>query len=400
MITERVRRAASSSMWSRSSSAGGTISRSLSSLSQRVCTPRLPSTSSSRLTSSIRATLRSVVRPRLSSEAHSSATPAFLEVLTSMLPERVVGPVTRRWVGPAPSATISESRAAPIRASISSERFWWPALDPVDRALARREQLGELLLGEPAVLARVADEVPDPALVVVPGHGAPRYLRYEITQHSRARTTGQRGASPATVSRPGGRRADHAPARIGGCAPPPSTPPATSASPTFPTRCSRPRPTRSCGSSPAASAAPTCGPTGARTRSTPARRSATSASAWSRRSAARSATSAAATSWSCRSASATTPACTAGPGITSACENQGWTSTGQGEYARVVHADGSLVATDGMPDDGAGALAAHALRRDGDRLARRRRGRRAPGRDRRRGRRRCRRACAACWRPR
>lgn len=38
-------------------------------------------------------------------------------------------------------------------------------------------------------------------------------------------------------------------------------------------------------------------------------------------------------------------------GITSACENQGWTSTGQGEYARVVHADGSLVATDGMPDD-------------------------------------------------
>ena len=36
------------------------------------------------------------------------------------------GPVTRRWVGPAPRATISESRAAPIRASISSERFWWP----------------------------------------------------------------------------------------------------------------------------------------------------------------------------------------------------------------------------------------------------------------------------------
>ena len=43
-----------------------------------------------------------------------------------MLPDSVVGPVTRRWVGPAPSATISESRAAPIRASISSERFWWP----------------------------------------------------------------------------------------------------------------------------------------------------------------------------------------------------------------------------------------------------------------------------------
>jgi hypothetical protein len=62
----------------------------------------------------------------LRSEAHSSATPAFLEVLTSMLPERVVGPTTRRCVGPAPSATISESRAVPIRASISRLRFWWP----------------------------------------------------------------------------------------------------------------------------------------------------------------------------------------------------------------------------------------------------------------------------------
>ena len=78
------------------------------------------------MTSSIRATLRSVVRPRLSSEAHSSATPAFLEVLTSMVPDSVVGPVTRRCVGPAPSATISESSAAPMRASISRERFWWP----------------------------------------------------------------------------------------------------------------------------------------------------------------------------------------------------------------------------------------------------------------------------------
>ena len=126
MITERVRRAASSSMLPRSSSAGGMISRSLSSLSHRVCTPRLVSTSSSRFTSSMRATLRSVVWPRLRSEAQSSATPAFLEVLTVMLPERVVGPVTRRWVGPAPRATISESSAEPIRASISSDRFWWP----------------------------------------------------------------------------------------------------------------------------------------------------------------------------------------------------------------------------------------------------------------------------------
>ena len=42
-----------------------------------------------------------------------------------------------------------------------------PALDAVDRALAGAERLGELLLGQAAVLARVADEVPDPALVVL-----------------------------------------------------------------------------------------------------------------------------------------------------------------------------------------------------------------------------------------
>ena len=39
-------------------------------------------------------------------------------------PVSVVGPLTRRCVGPAPRATISESRAAPMRASISRERFW------------------------------------------------------------------------------------------------------------------------------------------------------------------------------------------------------------------------------------------------------------------------------------
>ena len=46
-------------------------------------------------------------------------------------------------------------------------------LDPVDRALAGAEQLGQLLLGQPAVLAGVADEVADPALVVLShaGHG-------------------------------------------------------------------------------------------------------------------------------------------------------------------------------------------------------------------------------------
>jgi threonine dehydrogenase-like Zn-dependent dehydrogenase len=38
-------------------------------------------------------------------------------------------------------------------------------------------------------------------------------------------------------------------------------------------------------------------------------------------------------------------------GMQSACVNLGITQSGQGEYARVTQADGSLVATDGMPDE-------------------------------------------------
>lgn len=38
-------------------------------------------------------------------------------------------------------------------------------------------------------------------------------------------------------------------------------------------------------------------------------------------------------------------------GVQSACENLSMTSSGQGEYALVGQADGSLVATDGVPDD-------------------------------------------------
>jgi threonine dehydrogenase-like Zn-dependent dehydrogenase len=37
-------------------------------------------------------------------------------------------------------------------------------------------------------------------------------------------------------------------------------------------------------------------------------------------------------------------------GVQSACVDGGFTTSGQGELARVVHADGSLVKTDGMPD--------------------------------------------------
>lgn len=44
----------------------------------------------------------------------------------------------------------------------------------------------------------------------------------------------------------------------------------------------------------------------------------------------------------------TCPHCVAG--VQSACVNLGMTTSGQGEYARVGQADGSLVATDGVPD--------------------------------------------------
>ena len=38
-------------------------------------------------------------------------------------------------------------------------------------------------------------------------------------------------------------------------------------------------------------------------------------------------------------------------GAQSACVEQGWTESGQAEYSHVTHADGSLVRTDGVPDD-------------------------------------------------
>ncbi len=45
----------------------------------------------------------------------------------------------------------------------------------------------------------------------------------------------------------------------------------------------------------------------------------------------------------------TCPHCLAG--VTSACVNVGITTGGQGEYAKVTQAEGSLIKTDGMPDD-------------------------------------------------
>ncbi len=126
-MTVRVRRAASMSIASMSSLAGGMISRSLVPGSQRVLTPIEPRTSTIRLTSSMRARLRRVVRPLFSKAAHRRATAAFLEVLTSMVPESCLPPSTRKWVGwEWPRETNSLSSASPMRASISRLRFWPP----------------------------------------------------------------------------------------------------------------------------------------------------------------------------------------------------------------------------------------------------------------------------------
>ncbi len=101
MMIERVRRAAAASMASRSTSAGGTISRSTPPLIHRVRTPMEPSTSRRRYTSSMRATRRSTVRPLFNKVAHSSATHAFLLVFTSIAPDSRRPPTTRRCIGPA-----------------------------------------------------------------------------------------------------------------------------------------------------------------------------------------------------------------------------------------------------------------------------------------------------------
>ena len=91
---------------------------------------------------------------------------------------------------------------------------------------------------------------------------------------------------------------------------------------------------------------------------------------------------------------------TAAPACSSACDNLGFTASGQAEYARVTQAEGSLVKTDGMPDAVADPVAADALRRDGHRLAR------APSRPAcaraapRSSSATARSACAACWPPR
>ena len=139
----------------------------------------LPSTSRIRLTSSIRATLRSVVRPLLSSAAHSSATPAFLLDFTSICP---TGAYRRPPAGAsgrgAERDDLGVERLTDAGEHLEAEVLVTP-LDPVDRALAGAEDVGQLRLGVAAVLAGVPDEVADPAQVVL-AHAGRRYLICEI----------------------------------------------------------------------------------------------------------------------------------------------------------------------------------------------------------------------------
>ena len=124
---EPVGRAAAASIAARLSRAGRITSNCDRSGDQVVWTPMLVSTSTSRFTSSIWAMPRSTVRPWLSRAAHIKATAAFFEDRTAIEPRSVVGPSTRKWVGPLGPALINGlSRAVAIRLIISRLRFWPP----------------------------------------------------------------------------------------------------------------------------------------------------------------------------------------------------------------------------------------------------------------------------------
>ena len=125
-MTLRVLRAASASIASRLSFAGRRIRSAERPSTQVHSTPMLSRTSTSRLTSSIRAMPRSVVVPWFRSDPQSSATAAFLDERTSIDPLSRRPPWIRTCTAPLPAAMISLSRADAMRLIISSDRFWFP----------------------------------------------------------------------------------------------------------------------------------------------------------------------------------------------------------------------------------------------------------------------------------
>ena len=128
----------------------------------------LASTSRMRLTSSIRATLRSVVRPLLSSDGaqqRDAGVLARLDLDRARQHRAADDPQVHR-AGHAERDDLGVERLADPGQHLQAEVLL-AALDPVDRALAGAEHVGELGLGVAAVLASVADELADPVQVVV-----------------------------------------------------------------------------------------------------------------------------------------------------------------------------------------------------------------------------------------
>jgi hypothetical protein len=103
-----------------------------------------------------------------------------LDVFTSMLPDSVVGPVGRARAEL--DDGVVQGLADP--GDHLEGQVLVAALDPVDRALAGVQHVGELLLRPAAVLARVADQGADAAQVVVV-HAGQRNARYEISRKTR-----------------------------------------------------------------------------------------------------------------------------------------------------------------------------------------------------------------------
>ena len=121
--------------------------------------------------------------------------------------------MTRRWVGPAgPTLISSLSSAADSRPSSSRVRFWPPCSMRAIGALAGAQPLGELLLGQSAVPAGVADERADAAHRARLGAGGRRSRGSAVTVTARTvshrRDHLDRGAAAGGPGLPrrGGRR--------------------------------------------------------------------------------------------------------------------------------------------------------------------------------------------------
>jgi hypothetical protein len=164
MMTVRVRRAASTSMLSRSMRAGGMISRSLLSGSHRTLTPIEVSTSMIRLTSSMRARLRRVVRPLLSSAGAQQGDGGVLARLDRDRAGELLAADDRAGAAAGRCARARRTRCRASRRCARASpglRFWLALFDAGDCALARAEQVGELALGQALVAASVPDEGAD-----------------------------------------------------------------------------------------------------------------------------------------------------------------------------------------------------------------------------------------------